>query len=279
MKKKFLRGLGAYFLIDGLMTMVFGRTYVRLYRFGSPSNPYREAIERLLDWPAWQLRAAGMGEAFLGAAMLRRAPLDVQTLYRNIAGGYTAIDPHWRTRFYPEAHDAFDRSIERYLPGGGDVLDLGSGLGANLERLHSLNLPFGSYTGVDLTRAMLRRADEQYGHLPGVRFQQLDLMEEPLPEGPYDLVLSTWVFEHLPDPVLVTRKAWDQLRPGGHLVLLFEVETDTLLSGLINRVYPFFSARQVREEEIRRMPGVTSVQRFSGPLGVLALVTAEKPLR
>ena len=93
------------------------------------------------------------------------------------------------------------------------------------------------------------------------------------------MILSTWVFEHLPDPVLVTHKAWDQLRPGGHLVLLFEVKSDTWLSGLINRVYPFFSARQVREEGIRRMPGVSSVQRFSGPLGVLALVTAEKPLR
>jgi SAM-dependent methyltransferase len=158
----------------------------------------------------------------------------------------------------------------------GRVLDLGSGVGANLARIKALGLPYGSYTGVDLTGAMLHQAEARYGAGPDVRFQQVDLMRDALPGGPYDLIVSTWVFEHLPDPVLVAEKAWEQLKPGGHLVLLFEVEAGSWLSRLVDRVYPFFSARLVRNKEVRQFPGVQRDRRFSGPLGDLALVIARK---
>lgn len=276
MDKKFLRGLGALLLADGLSTLIFGRKYVRLYRFGARSSAYREAMEWLLDWPEWQLRTAGMGEAALGAAVMSQAPLTVQTLYRSVVAGYAAIDPGWREWFYPQAHRAFDRTLMQTLPEGGQVLDLGCGVGANLARMRALNLPIGSYTGVDLTDAMLQKANERYGHLPGVKFQQLDLMDDPLPAGPFDLILSTWVFEHLPDPTFVARKAWGNLKPGGHMVLLFESQADSWISRSIDRVYPFFSARLVRENEIQRLPGVQSDRRFSGPLGELALITSEE---
>lgn len=277
MKNALLRGLGAYFLVDGLSTLVFGRKYVRLYRFGPRTSLYRRMMERLLDWPAWQLRSAGAGEAFLGTVLLSQAPLDVQTLYRNLAGGYAAIDPGWREWFYPEAHDAFDRAVRQYLPDGGDVLDLGSGVGANIARIRAMDLPYGSYTGVDLTEEMINHAEDRYGQLPGVRFQQLDLMRDPLPSGSFDLIVCTWVFEHLEDPVAVARKAWERLKPGGHMVLLFEAEADTWLSRLIDSIYPFFSASLVRDEEVQRMPGIRSDRRFSGPFGDLALTVAQKP--
>jgi hypothetical protein len=49
MDKKLLRALGVFLLADGLLTTIFGRRYVRLFRMGSLSSPYRRAIERMLD--------------------------------------------------------------------------------------------------------------------------------------------------------------------------------------------------------------------------------------
>ena len=277
MKTKLLRALGIYFLIDGLLALLFGRGYVRLFRFGSRSSRYRQAIDWIASLPGWKVRSGGAAEAALGLAVLRQAPLDVQTVYQNVAGVYTAVDPGYRQWFYPQAHQAFDRALRQYLPEGGRVLDLGSGVGANLARLILMNLPFGAYTGVDLTKAMLAQARARYGNWSGVQFRQLNLITDPLPDGPFDLIISTWAFEHLPNPAHVAQKAWEQLAPGGQMVLLLEAKTDSWWSRLLNWVYPVIGAHLVREDDIRRFPGVVSVERYAGPLGDLALVIVEKP--
>ena len=278
MNKKLLRWIGAYFLLDGVLNLLFGKRYVRLFRFGRKGSPYRRMIEWMLGLPNWQVRGAGAAEASLGVAVLREAAFDVPSFYRLVAAGYAAIDPGWREWFYPRAHDAFDQVLSKYLPEGGKILDLGCGVGANLARIRAMNLPYGSYTGVDLTDAMLERAQKRYGNLPNVEFQQLDLMSDPLPKGIYDLIISTWVFEHLPDPNRVAEKAWDRLKPGGRVALLFEDEANSVLSRIVGRIYPFFSASLVSENEYRRFPGkVVSENHFSGPLGDLALLVLEKP--
>jgi SAM-dependent methyltransferase len=278
MNKNLLRWIGGYFLLDGLLSLFFGKSYVRLFRFGRKESPYRMMIEWLLGLPAWQLRGAGAAEAGLGIAILKEAPIDVPSFYRLVAAGYAAIDPGWREWFYPRAHEAFDRVLSENLHEGGDVLDLGCGVGANLARIRAMDLSYSSYTGVDLTDAMLRRAQARYGNLPNVRFQQLDLVSDPLTEGLYDLIVSTWVFEHLPDPKHVAEKAYERLKPGGRMVLLFEDEASSFLSRVIGWTYLFFSARLVSEIEYRRFPGqVVSESHFSGPFGDLALLVLEKP--
>jgi SAM-dependent methyltransferase len=277
MNKKLIRWIGVYFLLDGLLTLFLGRRYVQIFRFGRRGGLYRRMIAWLLDLPIGQLRAAGAAEAALGLAVLNRAPLDVPTLYRLVAPGYAAIDPGWREWFYPQAHQAFDRALSSGLAQDGDVLDLGCGIGANLARLKAMQLPFGSYTGVDLTDAMLQRAKERYEGLPKVRFQQLDLTKDALPEGPYDLILSTWVFEHLRDPERVAEKAWERLKPGGRMLLLFEAQASSIFSRVIGRFYPFLSAHLIAENEYRRFPGrVVLEDHFPGPLGDLALLVLEK---
>jgi SAM-dependent methyltransferase len=277
LKKKLLRLLGVSFLIDGLLTLLFGRKHVQWCYFGPTSSPYKRSIEWIQDRPPWQLRLAGASEFILGTMLLSRAPLDVRTFYRSVARSYAAIDPGWREWFYPKAHSAFDSALSHYLPPKGRVLDLGSGVGANLSRLLDMNLPFNSYVGVDLTDAMLEQARKRYHYVSNARFQQLDLMTDPLPEGPFDLITSTWVFEHLPDPVYVVKKALERLSTDGHIILLFETKSNTLLSQIIDRVFPFFSIRLVREDQVHQFPGILLEQHHSGPLGDLALVVLEKP--
>jgi SAM-dependent methyltransferase len=278
MGKKFLRLIGTFLLIDGLLTLIFGRRFVRLFRFGPKGSSFRRTIGWLLSWPAWLLRGSGASEAALGVSVLKRVPLDVPTLYSSIAGGYAAIDPGWRKWFYSQAHQAFDRALVDGLPPDGAVLDLGCGVGGNLSRFVELKLPFGSYIGVDLSPAMLAKAKERYGHIPNVTFQPLDLMRDPLPAGPFDLIVSTWVFEHLPDPVFAARKAFQKLKPGGRMVLLFDVEADSLISRLIGWAYPILSVHLVKGEAIWAFPGTQSVQYFDGLFGTLAVVTLRKPV-
>jgi ubiquinone/menaquinone biosynthesis C-methylase UbiE len=279
MNKQILRIIGVFLLFDGLFTLIFGQKFVRLFRFGPQSALYRRAIEHLMNWSSWQLRVGGVIESAVGSILLNKAPLDVQTLYRNFAWFYAIIDPGWRTWFYSSAHKAFDQAISRHLPQGGYVLDLGCGIGANLSRLLGLNLPFGSYTGVDLSAEMLAEARKRFKLVPHARFLQMDLEVDPLPEGQFDLITSTWVFEHLEDPKQVVDKSCERLKPGGAMVLLFIVSTDTFISRLISRIYPFFSARLIRTDELQSFPGIQAVNRFYGPLGELVLVTLSKPTK
>lgn len=276
MKEKLLRITGVLMLLDATFPILFGRRYVQRTRFGSESNPYYRLMGWFLQWPDWLLRLAGVAEARLGLAALASAPLQVRSLYSQIAGVYSVADTAWRGWLYSDAHRAFDRAMAQYLPPDGRVLDLAAGTGANLGRLLALGVPFASYTGVDLTGQMLERARQKYGHLANVDFQQLNLMTDPLPEGAYDLIVSTWALEHMSDPVHVVEKAWQQVKPGGHMVLLFEAEADNWYSRQADRVLHFFSARQVREDQIRRLPGLLRWESYDGPFGRLALVVLAK---
>ncbi|MBI4491642.1 MAG: methyltransferase domain-containing protein [Chloroflexi bacterium] len=274
-----LRWLGALLLFDGLLLLVAGRAYVRQWWVGAAPSRYRRAIEWLARRPPWLLRLAGAAEAGLGLAALARAPVDVRSLYHAVAGVYDAASWLWRDWLDRDAHRAFDRALATHLLPGGQVLDLGCGTGANLERLLAQGLPFGCYTGVDLSEAMLARARAKFGHRANARFQQLDLLRDPLPEGPFDLVVSTYVFEHLPDPGRVVGKAWERLRPGGYVLLLFEVESETWRTRLLEPVWRFFSAHLLRQAEYRRFPGLVSAQRFAGPLTTAAVAMLHKPGR
>ena len=144
----------------------------------------------LADGLAAVLRPAGArnrwlsaAETALGLGLLDRAPLEPASLYRVVAPVYDLLSPIWRDWLYRDALGAFDAAIVSALPPGGDILDLGCGTGAVLERLVALDARFGTYVGLDLSPAMLARARSKLGHVPGARFERLDLRAEPLPEG------------------------------------------------------------------------------------------------
>jgi tRNA (cmo5U34)-methyltransferase len=75
---------------------------------------------------------------------------------------------------------------------GRDVLELGTGTGETAVRILARN-PGARWTGIDASETMLERARER---LPAadLRVQRL---EDPLPEGPFDLVVSVLTVHHL----------------------------------------------------------------------------------
>lgn len=195
----------------------------------------------------------------------------VRILYRCIAPIYDLLSPIWR-----QGYRAAYRSLERHLlssfPAGGRVLDLGCGTGANLGLLESLALDYGSYVGVDQSSAMLQRARRRFDSLPNAQFRQLDLLADPPPQGPFELVISTWVLEHLSDPVQVVQAASESLSDAGRMLLLFETTAHGWRQQVFGPVWRLFGAELVPGELATSFPGALTIERFGGPGPVVVVM-------
>jgi tRNA (cmo5U34)-methyltransferase len=98
------------------------------------------------------------------------------------------------------------------------VLDLGTGTGETLLRVMARH-PGSRAVGVDESQAMLGAAAARLEGQP-VELRVADL-SDPLPAGPFDLVVSALAVHHLDGPgkaALFSRVA-GVLRPGGRFVL------------------------------------------------------------
>ncbi|NPV09999.1 MAG: class I SAM-dependent methyltransferase [Anaerolineae bacterium] len=209
-------------------------------------------------------RLLGLAQVWLGLRVLQVATVSVTELYHALAGLYDRIAFTWREKLYPEAHAALNQALAERLPSGGRVLDLGCGTGANLGTLLALGLPFSQYVGVDVSPDMLAQARRRFARVDNALWVQLDLTADSLPEGPFDLIVSTWVFEHLRDTRPVVDKAWSGLAPGGWMLLLFEVREGDLRSAFYDGLWRVASARLIPWGEVRRYPGSLQVQTWPG---------------
>ncbi len=101
--------------------------------------------------------------------------------------------------------------LRSHLPPEGRHLDVGSGSGELIRRLHAGWS--GASFGCDYTSEWMR--------LPGQKVDVVDLDEEPLPyqSSFFDAVSCTEVVEHLDDYRRLLRETFRVLRPGGVLIL------------------------------------------------------------
>jgi tRNA (cmo5U34)-methyltransferase len=97
-----------------------------------------------------------------------------------------------------------------------NVLELGTGTGETARRVLALH-PDARWTGVDASEPMLSRAREV---LPEAELHHRRL-EDALPEGPFDLVLSVLAIHHLDAAAKreLFRRIAEVIEPGGHFVL------------------------------------------------------------
>jgi tRNA (cmo5U34)-methyltransferase len=115
-------------------------------------------------------------------------------------------------------YDEFQEAVARATDGveAAAVLELGVGTGET-ARLVRARHPRATWTGIDASERMLRRAREA---MPDADLRTSRL-EEPLPEGPFDLVVSALAIHHLDGPSKrdLFRRIGDALSPGGAFVL------------------------------------------------------------
>ncbi|MGH2754395.1 MAG: class I SAM-dependent methyltransferase [Actinomycetota bacterium] len=99
------------------------------------------------------------------------------------------------------------------------ILELGTGTGETSLRVLR-RYPEARLTGIDVSEEMLAAADR---FLPSDRVDALLVqgIEDRLPEGPFDLVISALAVHHLrgPDKADLFRRVAGTLRPGGRVVL------------------------------------------------------------
>ncbi|MFT4035059.1 MAG: class I SAM-dependent methyltransferase [Patulibacter sp.] len=109
------------------------------------------------------------------------------------------------------------------------ILDLGVGTGETSRRL-LLAYPAATVVAIDADGELLRIAREQLGERAELRLGDLF---EPLPHGPFDLIVSSLSFHTLrpADRSRVIARAQRALRPQGRLVIADAITPGIMLPG------------------------------------------------
>ncbi len=116
---------------------------------------------------------------------------------------------------------------------GARCLDLGAGLGMVTAHLSDLVGPDGHVVAVD---ADPRHLDRWLTEYPNVEIIQADLRADPLPDGPWDLIVARSVLPWLPERECIACRAAGQLAVGGVLLTIdFRSAWDTCLLACTER--------------------------------------------
>jgi ubiquinone/menaquinone biosynthesis C-methylase UbiE len=107
------------------------------------------------------------------------------------------------------------------LTAGHRVLDIGCGTGRSLGYLHQAVGPTGRVYGIDISPGMLHKAQRSCdaNGWDNVELMQYDAAAFKAPTA-LDGVLFSLSYNTMPDHRAVLRHAWDQLVPGGRLVIM-----------------------------------------------------------
>jgi len=153
------------------------------------------------------LRLPGDGRTEAVRSFYERAPFP----------GYSPRDNLHALRARAE-RSVFARLVDRAIPGDARIVEIGCGTGQMcLYLAHADRVVIGA----DLTRASLRlaaAAAQRFG-LDRVQFVETDLHRPGLRAGSFDVVYSSGVLHHTPDPRASFAALAALARPGGTIVL------------------------------------------------------------
>jgi len=146
-----------------------------------------------------------------------------------IEGGKNAYETwqsHWTSyietskRASSSALITADNFIKRAkIARGARILDMGCGHG-RITELIVQRVPDLDIVGVDMTQQLLDNFMAKTG-VNGCKIQLLqgDITKLPFPDNAFDAIISSRVFQYVPDPVVGVSEAYRVLKPGGHAVI------------------------------------------------------------
>jgi len=115
---------------------------------------------------------------------------------------------------------------------GGRILEVGVGTGISLPGYSSHN----RVIGIDLSEAMLRKAQRRVADLSLTNVEKLEVMDAEhlsFPDASFDVVVANHVISTVPNPEAALDECALMLRPGGEMILLSRIGADAGLRHLI----------------------------------------------
>jgi ubiquinone/menaquinone biosynthesis C-methylase UbiE len=167
----------------------------------------------------------------------------------------------------------------------GDVLEIGVGTGETLRRLRNLNPPITSYTGIDISTAMLAQASRyKTGNRFPVSFHQANAEALTMfADNTFDTVTGSLVLCTVPDQEAALREMARVVKPDGRIVLIEHVlARNAVLKGTMKVLAPL-QARNMgchidrHTDRIIRKLGFRVEQDRTRMFGIVHLIVARPP--
>lgn len=136
---------------------------------------------------------------------------------------------------------ARDRCLElAAIQNGEDVLEVAVGTGLAFEKILRAN-PSGRNEGIDLTEAMLTRAERKAAKSgsSNYRLEIGDAYDLDFPDASIDVLINNYMFDLLPqqDFLTVLKEFKRVLRPGGRLAMVNMTKGQHWYNGIWERIY------------------------------------------
>jgi len=166
---------------------------------------------------------------------------DAQIEKGRVADIYRKIAPSYDLWAWLTESKARDRCLElAAIQNGEAVLEVAVGTGLAFERILKAN-PSGRNEGIDLTDAMLIRADRKAGKSgsDNYRLRIGDAYDLDFPDNSFDVLINNYMFDLLPqqDFPTVLEEFKRVLRPGGRLAMVNMTKGERWYNGIWERIY------------------------------------------
>jgi SAM-dependent methyltransferase len=163
----------------------------------APGTPAREARPDM---------SGTVGSSFERRELARLA--ERVAIYDAIAEGR----PRWieKNRYYTEE---VQRVVKTLVPPGSRVLEVGCGLG---DLLAALGTPRAC--GIDISSRMIELGHQRF---PALDLRVADVERDPLPEGPFDVVVFSDAVGHLDDVERAFERVRPLLTPAGRIIVTY----------------------------------------------------------
>ena len=167
--------------------------------------------------------------------------LDAKIKKERVSDVYCKIAPVYDIWAWLTERDARDRCLEMAaIRDGEDVLEVAVGTGLAFVKILESN-PSGHNEGIDLTSAMLMRAERRAARTgyDCYHLQVGDAYDLPFPDDSFDVVVNNYMFDLLPerDFVTVLEEFRRVLRPGGRLAMVNMTHGQHWYNGIWSRLY------------------------------------------